>query len=422
MACNLADRSRYQVDTQTGHLAYTLANRVVQDMEEYSQILQNSRENEIPAFEQNEIVIGDMLGTGGFNQVLSVERLDLIEGGGEYLRAKPPGAEQQVLREQMASECSQKKYAIKFLKTEAMEDVEDYSNGAADLMVETKLLSSLDPHPNIITLHGVASAGTHGFADGTEGAYFLILDRLTDTLENKLVLWRDDKTNTYQRIKTAFDISSALAHLHAHRVIFRDLKPDNVGFDIHNGVKLFDFGLAKELDPRQQKSDETYDMSSNTGSRRYMAPEVVVGDPYGLGADVYSFGVLLWEIVSLDVPYEGMSLKDHQKFVVAGGERPPLDENWSDRLKNIFKWSWITEQDYRPPMLEIRRALKTELKSQNKSAYISDQPDMKKSDKMSMYIETNSNAKGDLVVSALSAFQQSCTLSDDADNPAESDQ
>lgn len=56
-------------------------------------------------------------------------------------------------------------------------------------------------------------------------------------------------------------------------VIYRDLKPDNIGFDVRGDVKIFDLGLAKEVDPKTKLEDGTYNLTADTGSLRYMAPE-----------------------------------------------------------------------------------------------------------------------------------------------------
>ena len=82
------------------------------------------------------------------------------------------------------------------------------------------------------------------------------------------------------------DVARALRYLHDNDIIYRDLKPDNVGFDIRGDVKLFDFGLTKELRPRDRIRTDEYRASGQTGSRRYMAPEVVLCKNYGLKADI----------------------------------------------------------------------------------------------------------------------------------------
>ena len=138
---------------------------------------------------------------------------------------------------------------------------------------------------------------------------------------------------------------------------------DNIGFDIRGDVKLFDFGLAKELDPSLQSEGctEMYELSGNTGSLRYMAPEVARSDPYNLSADVYGFGLLLWQICSLDLPYDGMNRQDHSELVVYGNERPTIDSSWSTPLRILMKRSWEQDPLIRPAMDSIYKILRREI-------------------------------------------------------------
>lgn len=189
------------------------------------------------------------------------------------------------------------RYAMKRLKKSVLADPDKLLQGSADMVTETRFLSSLPPHPNIIKLRAISNG------EKFSPDYFIVLDRLYSTLEKRLGQWKEDKqrlnrkarkwafqrivrfpkkpspisrrraksdttlttkgstsnhssrtssnSNTqkpklsnYQRIQkkkaklfrdrmmVAFDLSSALAHLHKHHIIHRDLKPDNLGFDV----------------------------------------------------------------------------------------------------------------------------------------------------------------------------------------------
>ena len=227
----------------------------------------------IPVVSEANIVVGMLLGTGGFNEVISVT-------------TKRPDSHER-----------EKVLAMKRLLPSVMQTEDDFYGAALDLVLEARILNCLS-HPNIVQLHGVSCDDDSlktCYLDGRQ--YCLFLDVFYITVRERFDEWRKDprmrKQDLTRRLETiALPISQAMEYLHSRHIIFRDLKPENMGIDSEGTIKLFDFGLARETNPRQR-------LSSITGSRQYMAPEVAQSQPYSLSADVFSFGVFLYECCTL---------------------------------------------------------------------------------------------------------------------------
>ena len=136
----------------------------------------------------------------------------------------------------------------------------------------------------------------------------------------------------------------------------RDIKPANIGFDIHGVLKLFDFGLAVEV-PYSDRPNQLYDLSGNTGTPRFMAPEVMKRKAYGKRADVYSFTILFWEMMALEKPFHGMDGDAVRETVAIKAERPYIPEQWPENIAKLFKRGWSKKSDHRPSMKEMHECL-----------------------------------------------------------------
>ncbi len=95
-----------------------------------------------------------------------------------------------------------------------------------------------------------------------------------------------------------------------------------------------------------------------TGTLRYMAPEVAQRMPYGHQADIYSFGVLMWQILSLKVPFENLERTDHLSQVVEGGMRPSLSfASPCGNLQSMIERCWSADIEKRPTANDACREL-----------------------------------------------------------------
>ncbi len=206
------------------------------------------------------------------------------------------------LRADFAASLDENEYVMKTLRTDLPED--EYVKGIVDLAIEAEFLSVLS-HPNIISMRAIANSDPH------ETKFFVVLDRLVMTLDRKFNQWRREVEENsgfwlgpfgyccarahylyrtwLDRLRASRDIANAIYFLHKKSIVYRDLKPDNLGFDTSGALKLFDFGLAKRMDTAERSEDGMYLLTGNTGSLRYMAPEVAkvrfeVGDGLSAGA------------------------------------------------------------------------------------------------------------------------------------------
>lgn len=339
----------------------------------------------LPALAFQEIILGEIVGKGGFSFVHEIKHVKLQEvydTGNDEAKARADFAAILNNDESNNNEAGMStnnnnntaKFVLKTLRPDLPED--EHNKGIIDLAVEAQFLSALT-HPHILSIRG------HAISDPLESRYFVILDRLVSTLDHKLKVWRKDvgcNMGTWlgpcwgyccsrshvlhriwmERFAVARDIASALDYLHQQDIVYRDLKPDNIGFNIDGQLKLFDFGLAKRITTVDKVDNELYNLTGNTGSLRYMAPEVAMNRPYSLSVDAYSFGILFWQICALTVPYSGYSCKMHAELVVGKGYRPKPDTSWPESWTSLMRSCWAEDHTIRPPFTEIYRTMNEE--------------------------------------------------------------
>jgi hypothetical protein len=244
-----------------------------------------------------EIVLGDIIGRGGFSfvhEIKDVRLQEIYDTGNEEAQSRADFASSFSSNQTTelapnpttttATPSTSSQYVLKTLRPDLPED--EHNKGIIDLAVEAQFLASLS-HPHILSLRASSNS------DPLESRYFVVLDRLVSTLDHKLKVWRRDvginmgywfggcvgyccgRMHVLHRIwierfTVARDIASALEYLHGQDIVYRDLKPDNIGFNAEGQLKMFDFGLAKKITNADKSDDDLYQLTGNTGSLRYM--------------------------------------------------------------------------------------------------------------------------------------------------------
>lgn len=151
-------------------------------------------------------------------------------------------------------------------------------------------------------------------------------------------------------IAFALDISRGMAYIHSQGVIHRDLKPENVLIDEDFRLKLADFGIACEEAVCDLLADDP-------GTYRWMAPEMIKRKSYGRKVDVYSFGLILWEMLTGTIPYEDMNPIQAAFAVVNKKLRPVIPSNCPPAMRALIEQCWSLQPDKRPDFWQIVKVL-----------------------------------------------------------------
>ncbi|OVA14914.1 Protein kinase domain [Macleaya cordata] len=151
-------------------------------------------------------------------------------------------------------------------------------------------------------------------------------------------------------IAIALDIARGMEYVHSQGVIHRDLKPENILFDQDFKLKVADFGIACE---------EAYcdSLAEDPGTYRWMAPEMIKHKAYGRKVDVYSFGLVLWEMVAGAIPYEDMTPIQAAFAVVNKNLRPGIPTDCPPALRALIEQCWALNSDKRPDFWQIVKVL-----------------------------------------------------------------
>jgi NIMA (never in mitosis gene a)-related kinase len=207
-----------------------------------------------------------------------------------------------------------------------------------DAYLEAKILEKLD-HPNIIKFKEVLVTKTppslHIIMDYAEGGdlFTKIKNRKKLFSENQILDWFTQ-------------VCLALKHIHDRKILHRDLKSQNIFLTKNNLIKVGDFGIAKCLNYTLEK------VQTVLGTPYYLSPEIVQNRPYSFKSDIWSLGVLLYEMCCLKMPFNAKSLPRLSLNIIKGIYNP-LPHIFSKDLRDLVNSMLNVDPNKRPSVSEI---------------------------------------------------------------------
>ncbi|GMH01287.1 hypothetical protein Nepgr_003126 [Nepenthes gracilis] len=152
-------------------------------------------------------------------------------------------------------------------------------------------------------------------------------------------------------LKLSLDIAHGMQYLHSQGILHRDLKSENLLLGDDMVVKVADFGIS--CLESQCGSAKLF-----TGTYRWMAPEMIKEKHYTKKVDVYSFGIVLWELLTALTPFDNLTPEQAAFAVCQKNARPPLPSNCPAALAHLINRCWSTDPDKRPHFDKIVKILK----------------------------------------------------------------
>src|SRR2546423_3176398 len=211
----------------------------------------------------------------------------------------------------------ERKVAIKMLPAKSIDDAQAKKR----LFREARAAATLD-HPNICTLYAVKQDGD---------CLFIVMHYVEgQTLGMRLV---EPPLTPDEVIDIGIQVTEALSEAHAHGVIHRDIKPQNVMITPRGQVKVLDFGLARvtqnehSTDPEAKTVTQLTEEGYIVGTVAYMSPEQLRGQPVDARSDLFSLGVMLYESAAGKPPFTGNSKIEISSKVLQVEPRKPSELN-----------------------------------------------------------------------------------------------
>eukprot|EP00727_Mastigamoeba_balamuthi_P007139 m51a1_g3045 putative tkl protein kinase (970) ;mRNA; r:940001-943886 len=209
-----------------------------------------------------------------------------------------------------------------------------------DFMLEVAVMS-VAQHPNVLKLHGAVMHRSR-----TEESQFILVTELVENGSLQRMLSKTGPLSVDKILKYAMDMASGMAYLHSLEMVHRDLKSANVLVTLDDRIKIADFGLSRAV--------SRLSMTPGVGTPKWEAPECFMLGQYTTAADVYSFAIVVWEMITAKEPYEDIhDLFALKTAVVDKKKRPEIPSTCPSWLSEMLKVCWAASASRRPSFQAI---------------------------------------------------------------------
>lgn len=360
-------------------------------------IFQSPAHESVEFYGREEIEVGKMLQSGRFFEWHKVERSPHQDGSERSLEGEESNHSRAIKKQNTL-------YSVKQLNAKNFTSSRKtlLHQAALRLVLEAKYLSHLN-HPHILQAKGLPFGEDATVLEkGTSDCFFIVTSRVVETLESRLARWRqyqgdrkaeveslDPRSPTLRKkLRFARELASALAYLHERNLVLLNLSPQTIGFLEDGTIQITDLSCCQEVEPEAvdscsssitEESEEeelertaqaftaktrvspsdvhanyVLQMAADGGVPRYVAPEAILHEQYTFKADVYSWSLILFELLTLAQPYIAFKTPHHLMRVCVEGQRPNLSLYKLPRdLKRLLCTSWSQTACRRPAMSKV---------------------------------------------------------------------
>ncbi|KAJ0020650.1 hypothetical protein Pint_32482 [Pistacia integerrima] len=201
-------------------------------------------------------------------------------------------------------------------------------------------------HKNILQFYGVCVDESHGLC---------VVTKLMEGGSVHDLMMKNKKLQTKEIIRIAADVAEGIKFMNDHGVAYRDLNTQRILLDRHGNACLGDMGIVTACKSVGEA------MEYETDGYRWLAPEIIAGDPESVSetwmSNVYSFGMVIWEMVTGEAAYASFSPVQAAVGIAACGLRPEIPKDCPQMLKSLMTKCWNNLPSKRPQFSEIIQVL-----------------------------------------------------------------